>query len=180
MLREILSQPQGAREEIGDSEGLNDSRHGSKDSGYFSRRNSKAISAGDGRRDSVFMEELGEMAEGIERDDGKDEDEGAEEADDEGVGLESSGEFGKEVEENEGGEKQEGVNVKGDEDQGKNDDMRHPTDQTETALTPEHVRQPYPLTRIGTRFISARKPAEPRVSADEAVVARPRYPGMEK
>lgn len=177
MLREILSQPQGVREKIGDGEGLNDGRHGSEDSGYYSRRDSKAVSTGDGRRDSIFMEDLGEMAEGIEREDGKDEDERAEEADDEGAGLESLGE---EVEENEGGEKPEGVNVKRDEAQAKKEGITHPTNQPETALTPEHVRQAYPLTRIGTRFISARKPAEPRVSADEAVVARPKHSRMEK
>lgn len=168
MLREILSRG----EEMGDGEGLNDGRHGSEDSGYFSRRSSKAISTGDGRRDSIFMEELGEMIQGIGREDVKDDDEEAEEADDEGAGLEDLEE---EDEQENDYEKQEGVgvSVKGDDDQAEKEGIARPTNQPET---PEHVKQAYSQTRIVTRFISARKPAEPRVSADEAVVARPRYP----
>ena len=79
MLHEILAQPLRADEEIGEAYSRNDGRHGSQDSGYYSRRDSKATSTGDGKRDSVLTEEMEEISEVYE---------GAEEADDEGAGLE--------------------------------------------------------------------------------------------
>lgn len=182
MLREILAQPQGAGEELGDRDGMNNGRHGSEDSGYFSRRGSKAVSTGAGKRDSIFMEELGEMVEIITKEDDKDNDEEAEEADDEGAEMKDlEEEIEKENEGKKGDDgKQEGLNMNVDEDQTSKEPIPQPTIPTNPALAPEPVNQILPQVRIGTRFISPRRPAEPRLSADEAVVARSRSPGVVK
>lgn len=176
MLREILSQPQGPGEETGDGRGLNDERHGSVDSGYFSRKGSKAVSTDASKRDAIYVEEMGELGERFGQQNRQDADEQAEEADDEGAGLEDLDD------EETGGAKQQGMNVKGDiKDQARKRDIPHPTSHTETALPLEHTNQTYPQTRMGTRFISPRRPAEARVSADEATVAaRPRFLGLGK
>ena len=81
MLREIL-----ASEATGDTESRDDGRHGSEDSGYFSRKSSKAASVGDGRKQSFLRKELEDLI-GAE-DTNENDDEEAEEADDEGAGLE--------------------------------------------------------------------------------------------
>ena len=188
MLREILAQPQGAGEELGDGDGMSNGRHGSEDSGYFSRRGSKAVSTGAGKKDAIFMEELGQMVEVIKREDDKDKDEEAEEADDEGAemkDLEEEIEKEKEKEkenenENEGIEDsdgKQGLNMNVDENQTNDEPIPIPAN---PALAREPVNQIYAQVRIGTRFISPRRPAEPRLSADEAVVARSRSSGLEK
>ena len=148
---------------------MHDERHGSEDSGYFSRRNSKAISTGGDRRDSILLDELGETVEEMEREDRKHDDDRAEEADDEGAGLEDLEEEDEEEEE-EGDREGENLNRKDDQDQARKEGIPQPTNQT---MTPEHPDQLHPQMGIGTRFISPRKPAEPRVSADEVVAARP-------
>lgn len=48
---------------------MHDGRHGSEDSGYFSRRSSKAVSTGGDRRDSFLVDGLGETVEEVERED---------------------------------------------------------------------------------------------------------------
>ncbi|CAD6574376.1 MAG: hypothetical protein ASARMPREDX12_006570 [Alectoria sarmentosa] len=182
VLREILAQPQGAGEELDDGDGMNNGRHGSEDSGYFSRRGSKAVSAGAGKRDSIFMEELGEMVDIITKEDDKDNDEEAEEADGEGAEIKDlEEEIEKENEGKEGGDgKQEGLNMNVDEDQTNKETIPQPTIPTDPTLTPEPINQSYLQVRIGTRFISPRRPAEPQLSADEAVVARSRSPEVGK
>lgn len=156
MLRDMLAQRGGAGEEVGDGGGLNDERHGSVDSGYFSRRSSKAISiGGGGRRDSILIEEMGETVKGG---DNKEDDEGAEEADDEGVGLEDLEEVEEEEEEEENDRKGKVLNSNGDADRAKNEGTARPN-ATRTP-TPEHLSHAFPQPRIGTRFISPRKPAD--------------------
>lgn len=154
MLRDMLAQRGGAGEEMGDGGGLNDERHGSVDSGYFSKRSSKAISiGGGGRRDSILIDEMGKTVKG---EDDKEVDEGAEEADDEGAGLEDLEEIEEEEEENDG--KGKGLNSNGDEDRAKNEGTARPN-ATRTP-TPEHLSHAFPQPRIGTRFVSPRKPAD--------------------
>ena len=170
-LRAIL---EGAFEDDGNG------RHGSGDSGYFSRRSSKAIGTGGGKRDLILVEEIGETIEGVEREDSRDDDDRAEEADDEGAGLEELEEEEEEEEEEKGegdGEANGPDNGKGDQDQAEEKRIAQPTKQT---LTTEHANQFYPQMPIGTSFISPRRPAEPRISADEAMFARPRHPGAGK
>ena len=177
MLREILAQPSiAAREEMGNDYNMKDGRHGSEDSGYFSRRDSKALSTGDGKRDSVLTEEMEEIAEEIENnDDGNDDDEIAEEADDEGADLEEP-------------EEEEGYNSLPTKLDDNDNNLRHkkhnfaqppPSHHTLTP-TPSAPRTQIPTTTtgqhrtqspIGTRFISPRRPASPCLSADEATVA---------
>ena len=156
MLHEILAQGEMVEEEMGDGYSMKNRRHGSEDSGYFSRRGSKAISTGDGKRDSILTQEMGGIAEDVEMEDE------AEEADDEGVVAEEL------VAED--GSSKGGLNRKGHDYHGIAQPSVHPQ-----IAKPEHLYQVQPQTRIGTRFISPRKPAEPRLSADDdAVVARRR------
>lgn len=174
MLREILAQPQG----VGEGDAINDGRHGSEDSGYFSRRSSKAVSIGGGGRGSILVEELGELVERVDREDDKHEDDEAEEADDEGAGLEDLEE---DEDEDDGDGKEETINTKTNSDHAMDKDgIAQPTALNQT-VTPKHVHQALPQTRFGTRFISPRRPAEPRLSsADEAMVAGARYPVVGK
>lgn len=177
MLREILAQPQAtAREEMGDAYSMKDGRHGSEDSGYFSRRGSKAVSTGDGKRDSVLTEEMEEIAEEIENNNDDDDDEISEEADDEGAG-------GEDLEQEEEGYNSLllGLNDNNHLPHRKSIIAQRPQPHTHThPPTPsasQHNQTPTPASehrtqiQIGTRFISPRKPASPRLSADEATVA---------
>ena len=83
----MLAQPPA---EVGADTGLGEGynymkneRHGSEDSGYFSRRGSKATTtAGDGKRDSVLTDAMEDIVEG------------AEEADDEAADLDEMEEGG--------------------------------------------------------------------------------------
>ena len=77
------------------------------------------------------------MIERVEKEDEKDADEGAEEADDEGSGLEDPNE--EENKEEEGDRKAKGLNEKVQAPQIKKEDLAHPT------VTPEHVT---PQSRI--------------------------------
>ena len=179
MLREILAQPQAtAREEMGDAYSMKDGRHGSEDSGYFSRRDSKVVSTGDGKRDSVLTEEMEEIAEEIENNNDDGDGEIAEEADDEGAG-------GEDPEQDEEEERHNSLLL------GLNDNNRlphrksiiaqrpqpHTHTHPPTPSAPQHNQTPTPAPehrtqiQIGTRFISPRMPASPRLSADEATVA---------
>lgn len=164
----MLEQPHKTGETMGEGDGANDERHGSEDSGYFSRRGSKAISIGAGRRDSILLQELGETVEMIEKeeeDDKHDDDEGAEEADNEGAGLEDP-----EVDEGDDGvlrgePKGTRLTTKADSHHamGKND-KEQPSTPNQTATTPERPTQIPPQTRIGTRFISPRRALQPLFS----------------
>ena len=177
MLREILAQPQAtAREETGDAYSMKDGRHGSEDSGYFSRRGSKAVSTGDGKRDSVLTEEMEEIAEEIENNNDDGGDEIAEEADDEGAG-------GEDLKQEEEGDNSLllGLNDHNHLPRRKSIIAQRPQPHTHTPpptpSAPRHNQTPTPASehrtqiQIGTRFISPRKPASPRLSADEATVA---------
>lgn len=165
MLHEILAQPVGTPEEVGgEAYDRNDGRHGSEDSGYFSRRGSKATTASAGKRDSVLTE-MEEIAEDYE---------GAEEADDEGADLEEP--------EDADSDRDKIINPL-DRDRNRNGGLGKTNriiapsstllrNQTEH---PTHIHpHPHPDIRVGSRFISPapRKPASPRLSADEAVFAR--------
>ncbi len=136
MLREMLAQPQGE----GGGYGVKEQRHGSKDSGYFSRRGSKAVSMGGGRREEGFMEEMRGISEG-----GESEGDEGEEADDEGI------EYGA------GGGKQ---------DDGRG--TVHVPRDTQT-MTPEHVDQIHSQMRMGGRFGGVGRREEMGKSADEGV-----------
>lgn len=157
MLHEILAQPVGTPDEVGEAYDRKDGRQGSEDSGYFSRRGSKATSAGDGKRDSV----LTEMEEIVE------DDEGAEEADDEGADLEEPESDRDEIHKPLTRTRNGGLG------NAKRIIAQHTLFQTQTKEHPTHVH-PHPDIRIGSRFISPapRKPASPRLSADEAVFAK--------
>ena len=143
MLHEILAQPP----EVGLGEGYNMKieRHGSEDSGYFSRRGSKATIAGDGKRDSVLTEAMEDIVEDYE---------GAEEADDEGAELEDP-------EEEEDTARTKLVSPF----------QTQPTEHRAIQTHPHHEQS---RVHIASRFLfpAARKPASPLLSADEAVVAR--------
>lgn len=144
VLREILAQPHRSREEVGGGEGLNGDRHGSEDSGYFSRRSSKALSTGGDEMDSTLLEDVGEVV------DEKAAEEVAEEFHDEGAGPQK-------VEQSRYDSK----------DQMKKEGTASPfPDQT---VTSEHVNLLLPQLHIGTRFLSPQRRAEARVSAEEAV-----------
>ena len=150
----MLAQPSGADEEGGDDYGIKDGRQGSKDSGYYSQRNSKTISAGGSRRDSIITEEIAEMMmkEGVE----EDADDKAEEADDEGATLLLEEEM--------------------DQHTKKDTMIKQSTVPTPNTDDPAPIHHPH-RTQISTRFISPRKPAEPRLSAEEALVAGARHAG---
>ena len=150
MLREMFAGPSPATG--GGDDVVTDRRHGSEDSGYFSRKGSKATPGGGGR-DSIRVDEGGSLM----MEDADDDDEKAEEADDEGAGLDEADDDEGAVDEEE--EKKE----------------THPNDSP--PRTAANTAHPMPKTtpghatdwaRIGTRFISPRRPAEPRLSADEA------------
>lgn len=188
MLREMLAQRQGVGEEMGEGDGMNVGRHGSADSGYFSRRSSKAVSTGGDKRESILMEELSEMVEEVGKEDNANSDSGAEEADDEGAGLEDpeEQEKGEEQEEEQGEGKVKVISLTGngnEEDQAQKQPTALPPNQPTVTPKPElkhdhdHLTQLHPpQMRIGTRFLSPRRPAEPRLSADEAMgVARARH-----
>lgn len=162
---------------MGEGNGMHDARHGSEDSGYFSKRNSKAASTGGAKRDSMLVEEPIETVEEVEREADDDNDEEAEEADDEGASLEDpeEDEDEDEFESKSDGKKRENLTGIHDRDQAMiKASIAQPTTQS---LTPDHLHQSHPQTQIGTRFISPRRPAEPRISADEAEVARGGYSG---
>ena len=164
-----------------EGDGVSNARHGSEDSGYFSRRSSRAVNTSGATRDSVFLEDLNEMAEKVEREKERDDDDGgAEEADDEGAGVKDL-----EEEEEHEEEKEEYEHVeRGREGPTVTDDDESPAQKTSTVgpttnqpSTPEHGSRIHPPVRIGTRFISPRRPAEPRLSADEVLVARSKQMG---
>lgn len=163
MLREILAHPQRA----GEGDGISDGRHGSEDSGYFSRRSSKAVSVGGGMRDPMLVEELEELAEMIERK----KDEAAEEAEDEGDGLDDEDDGQKGMTPNTNNNSHLATEIS---------DTEHLTPFTQPAATPSHLHQVPPQSPIGTRFISPRKPAQPRLSADDAVVVGAEYKKAER
>ncbi len=122
---------------------MKEQRHGSKDSGYFSRRGSKAVSMGGGKRESMFMEEMRGISEG--------EDDEVEEADDEGAGMEGlGGEYGA-----------------GDRKHGDDGGVGHVPLDTQ-AMTPEHVDQIHSQMPRGGRFVGARG-REEMGSVDEGV-----------
>ena len=123
---------------------------------------------------------MGETVEEIEREDSRVEYDRAEEADDEGAGLEDLEEEEEEEKKKKwgsDGKAESPNNVNGDQDQAEKEGIAQPIKQT---LTPEHANQLYPRMRIGTSFISPRRSAEPRISTDEAMFARPRRPGAGK
>ena len=169
----MLAQQHRAGEKMGEGDSTNDGRHGSEDSGYFSRRSSKAISIGAGRRDSILLQELGETVEMIEKEDDKhDDNEGAEEADDEGAGLEDL----EEDEDADGEPRGTSVPTKTDSHHAmENNDKEQTPAPAQTAATSEHPNQIPPQSRLGTRFISPRKPAQPLLDTDDA---RTRYTGF--
>ena len=168
MLREMLAQPQDD-EGGSDAYSIKDGRHGSEDSGYYSRRASKAVSTG-GRRESIFTEEIGEIIEGIESQHVQHDDEVAEEADDEGAGLEDVDEEDRKEEEKSG--RKSRLNRTGEDYEGTAQSSLR-----EQPPIPEKIYHTSPQTQIGNRFISPRRPAEPRLSIDEALVARGSYLG---
>ena len=174
MLREMLEKPQEADEGMSDSHSVKDGRHGSEDSGYYSRRESKTIGTS-GRRESIFTEQIGEVMEGIEGQDLQADDEVAEEADDEGAGLEDLDKKDGKKEEGKGDGKSR-LSRTGDEDE-EGTAKSSPHKRTPTA---ERIYHPFPQFQMGNRFISPLKPAAPRLSAEEALVARGRYPGEGK
>ena len=139
MLHEMLAQ------QPGDSRGddVKDGRQGSEDSGYFSRRGSKAVNTSDGKRDSVLTEEMSEIVEEVETESGKDE-----EADDEGARSEE---------------------VEAEEEYNRKIERTSKLFFKHQSAVPGHFNLSFPKPRSGTRFISARKTAEPILSADEAV-----------
>ena len=174
MLREMLAQPRDADEGTDDIYNIKDERHGSEDSGYYSVKGSKTIITS-GRRESIFTREIGEVIEGIEgrhvhvRND----DEMAEEADDEGAGLEDLDGMVRREEAIDDRKRRLNNNRPGDEHEGtaaKSGFQKHVR-----VHTREKIYHPFP--QMGNRFISVRKPAEPRLSADEALVARGKYLG---
>ena len=171
MLREIL-----ASEATGGTESRDDGRHGSEDSGYFSRKSSKAASVGDGRKQSFLRKELEDLI-GTEATQ-ENNDEEAEEADDEGAGLEEdiegyefdtvskAGPFGSKT--TEPRNYNPARNLNNDAPSTKTKSIPYSTTQTQThppILTLPHKNQSY----LAPSFISPRRPAVPRVSADEAV-----------
>ena len=179
MLREIL-----ASEATGDIESRDDRRHGSEDSGYFSRNGSTAASAGDGRRESFLRKELEDLI-GLENTKKKNDDEEAEEADDEGAGLEediedyefdtvsNSGRF------DAGTTKQRTtvprncnptLNLNNDSPSTKPKPIPYSTTQIHPPSHPPTSTLPHSnQSHLAPSFISPRRPAAPRVSADEAV-----------
>ena len=176
MLREIL-----ASEATGDVESRDDGRHGSEDSGYFSRKGSKAASVGDGRRDSFLRKELEDLI-GLDTTNEKN-DEEAEEADDEGAGLEED------IEDYEFDAVSKSGRFAARTTEPRTTDPRNnpalnlnDAPSTKPKLIPYSTTQTHPPTHSPTvtpqqknqshlapRFISPRRPAAPRVSADEAV-----------
>ena len=137
---------------LSDGYNIKNERHGSEDSGYFSRRGSKATSTGDGKRDSVLTEAMEEIVEDYE---------GAEEADDEGADLE------------EPEEEEDHARIKHFSPQ---PPFQTRLEHHQTHLHPYHPHQEQSRVQIGSRFISpaSRKPAAPLLSADEAVSSRAR------
>ena len=177
MLREIL-----ASEATGDIESRDDGRHGSEDSGYFSRQGSTAASAGDGRRKSFLRKELEDLI-GLENTNEKN-DEEAEEADDEGAGLEEdiedyefdavskSGRF--DARTTEPRNYNSALNLNNEPPSTNHKSVLYFTTQTQTqAQTQTHPPTPAlphkNQSHLAPRFISPRRPAAPRISADEAV-----------
>ena len=177
MLREIL-----ASEATGDIDSRDDVRHGSEDSGYFSRTGSTAASAGDGRKESFLRKELEDLI-GLE-DTNEKNDEEAEEADDEGAGLEED------IEDYEFATVSKSGRFDARTTEPRTTDPRNyspalnlndpPSTKSKTILysttqaqTPTH-HPPTPASphknqsHLAPRFISPRRPAAPRVSADEA------------
>ena len=153
MLHEILAQPPEMGADVGLDEGYNikNERHGSEDSGYFSRRGSKATSTGEGKRDSVLTEAMEEIVEDYE---------GAEQADDEGADLE-------EAEDDEG------------DHHARTEYVSQPTSQTRSEQHRSHPHPHLEQSRVqvGSRFISlapGKQPASPLLSADEVVMSRAR------
>lgn len=160
MLHEILAQPVGTPDEVGEAYNRKDGRHGSEDSGYFSRRGSKATSTGDGKRDSVLTE-MEEIVEDYE---------GAEEADDESADLEEPEDL-----ESDRDKIMKPLHGNRSVGLGKTNRIAQSTLLQTQTEHPTHIHpHPHPDIRIGNRFISPapRKPASPRLSADEAVFAR--------
>ena len=154
MLHEILAQPPGtADEEKGDGYNVKDRRQGSEDSGYFSRRGSKATSAGDSKRDSVLTEAMEGIAEDYE---------GAEEADDEGADLEDD---------DDGDGNLTGKMHTFQPSPLLTQASNQPDYQNRSLIHPQQTR-----IHIGSRFISPapRKPASPHLSAEEAVTSKVR------
>ena len=174
MLREIL-----ASEATGDVDSRDDGRHGSEDSGYFSRQGSTAASAGDGRKESFLRKELEELI-GLENPNEKN-DEEAEEADDEGAGLEEdmedyefatvskSGRF--DAKTTDPRNHNSALNLNNDPPSTKSKTILYSTTQTQTQ-TQTHPPTPTSpqkhQSHLAPRFISPRRPAAPRISADEA------------
>ena len=179
MLREIL-----ASEATADIDSRDDGRHGSEDSGYFSRKSSKAASAVGGRRESFLRKELEDLI-GLENTNEKNDDEEAEEADDEGAGLEEdiedyefdtvskSGRFDARTTEPSTTEPRNynpALNLNNDLPSTKPKPMIYSTTQTQTQSHPSIVSLPQKhQSYLAPSFISPRRPAAPRVSADEAV-----------
>ena len=176
MLREIL-----ASEATGDIEGRDDGRHGSEDSGYYSRKSSKAASAGDGRRESFLRKELDDLI-GVENTKENNDDEEAEEADDEGAGLEEdiedydfdtvskSGHFDAEPRTTEPRNYDPALNLNNDVPSTKPKSKLNSTTQTPTQTHPPTPTLPHKnQSHLAPSFISPRRPAAPRISADEAV-----------
>ena len=174
MLREIL-----ASEVTGDMESRDDGRHGSEDSGYFSRKSSKAASAADGRRESFLRKELEDLI-GVESTKGKNDDEEAEEADDEGAGLEEDIEdYEFDTVSESGRFDAEPRTTPRNYDPALNLNKEAPTKlqskHYSTTQTPTQTHPPTPTlphknqSHLAPSFISPRKPAAPRISADEAV-----------
>ena len=108
--------------------------------------------------------------EGIEGQHVQADDEVAEEADDEGAGLEDIDK--KNVKEEEKDDGKSRLSRTCDEDEGTAKSSLH-----KRTTTAERIYTPFPLFRTGNRFISPLKPAAPRLSAEEALVARGRYLG---
>ena len=179
MLREIL-----ASEGTGDTESRDDGRHGSEDSGYFSRNGSTAASAGDGRRESFLRKELEDLI-GLENTNKKNDDEEAEEADDEGAGL------GEDIEDYEfdtvsrsgrfdartTGPRttvprnyNSALNLNNDAPSTKPNPIPYSTTQTHPPSHPPTSTLPQKhQSHLAPSFISPRRPAAPHISADEAV-----------
>lgn len=184
MLHEMLAQPVETPDEVGGGGAYNlkDGRQGSEDSGYFSRRGSKATtSSGDGgKRDSVLTDAMEDIAEDYEGG-------GAEEADDEGADLEEPDDLEESDRDRIMKEQQHLDHQNRTGGLGKSNRiitspaqstplLQQTKTQTQTEHPTSHIH-PHPHThadiRIGNRFISPapQKPASPRLSADEAVFA---------
>ena len=156
MLHEILAQPLGGDEETGDGYKMRDGRHGSEDSGYFSRRGSKATITGEGKRDSVLTEAMEEIVEDYE---------GAEEADDEGADLE-------ELDEDEEEYRAKAEHIINPSSSGR----AQPKNLHLNKHHPQEQQEQQTRIQVGTRFISPapRKLASPLFSSEEAVMSRAR------